>query len=123
LIALLRDIVLSEEDGWLLVDDGAPDAWLDTGRRVSLSAAPTHYGLASVSLWRVSAAELRVQLDGSPPAGWRVRLPGSPSSVRVDAADVPVPSDSQLRVPTGAHAVTVGYLASAAAATLRASAN
>jgi hypothetical protein len=109
LISLLRDMVLAEEDGWLLVGDGVPDAWLAPGRRVALLNAPTHYGTVNVSMARPSASELRLQLDGAPPRGFRVRLPGAPLSVRVDGLATPLSSDGQLRLAPSAREVVVRY--------------
>jgi hypothetical protein len=116
LISLLRDLVLAEQDGVLLVNPGTPDSWLDPGRRVVLSNAPTEYGPVSVRLSRVpqlpggSPPDLLVQLDGAPPRGWLVRVPGKPAQVLVDGRPTGVRADGQIPVSPGRHAVVVRYI-------------
>jgi hypothetical protein len=80
LISLLRDMLVTEQDGALLVNSGAPDSWLLPGKHIILKNAPTEYGTVSMSLVR-SDTDLTIRLDGTPPAGWRVRLPGRPDAV------------------------------------------
>jgi hypothetical protein len=89
LISLLRDMIVSEQDGTLLVNSGTPDSWLLPGKHVVLTNAPTEYGTVNVSLVRTDT-ELTIRLDGAPPSGWRVRLPGRPDAV--------LPSGSQTLV-------------------------
>jgi hypothetical protein len=89
LISLLRDMVVAEQDGVLFVNSGTPDAWLLPGKHIVLRSAPTEYGLVNISLTR-SEAELTVRLEGVPPAGWRVRIPGRPDAI--------LPSGSQTLV-------------------------
>jgi hypothetical protein len=89
LISLLRDMIVAEQDGALLVNSGAPDSWLLPGEHIILKNAPTEYGSVNISLVR-SDTELTIRLDGVPPAGWRVRLPGRPDAV--------LPSGSQTLV-------------------------
>jgi hypothetical protein len=89
LISLLRDTIVAEQDGALLINSGTPDTWLAPGKHITLKNAPTEYGPVSISLVR-SDTDLTVRLDGAPPAGWRVRLPGRPDAV--------LPSGSQTLV-------------------------
>jgi hypothetical protein len=89
LISLLRDMLVTEQDGAVLVNSGAPDSWLLPGKHIILKNAPTEYGTVSISLVR-SDTDLTIRLDGTPPAGWRVRLPGRPDAV--------LPSGSQTLV-------------------------
>jgi hypothetical protein len=89
LISLLRDMIVAEQDGALLVNSGTPDSWLLPGKHIVLQNAPTEYGTVNISLARTDT-ELTVRLDGTPPAGWRVRLPGRPEEA--------LPSGSQTLV-------------------------
>jgi hypothetical protein len=115
LISLLRDVIVSEQDGVLLVNPGSPASWLEAGKHIQLRDAPTEYGPVSVSLVRDAAAsgddqpDLTIQLDGAPPRGWQVRLPGRPVAVLVDGVPVPVQPDVQTLVPSGAHTLLVHY--------------
>jgi hypothetical protein len=109
LISLLRDLVIAEQDGWLQVNPGIPDNWLEAGKHVVLRNAPTEYGPASVSLVRGLSSDLSVQVEGSPPRGWRVRMPGSPAKVEIDGGAAPIPSDGWLELPGGPHTVRLRY--------------
>jgi len=115
LVSLLRDLVVSEQDGVLLVNPGTPDSWLESGKHVVLQNAPTEYGPVNVSLSRAPAtpggglADLTIQLDGTPPDGWQVRVPGSPVQVMVDGRLAALRADGQIAVPSGPHAVVVRY--------------
>ena len=116
LISLLRDLVVSEQDGVLLVNPGTPESWLDPGKHIRLMDAPTEYGLVNVSLSRSPAGpdaappDLTVQLDGTPPGGWQVRVPGTPVQILVDGRLTLPRPDGQIAVPSGgSHAVVVRY--------------
>ena len=95
---------------------GTPDAWLDAGKHVTLNNAPSEYGPLNVSLVRGTLApsaggapDLSVQLDGTPPRGWLVRVPGAPSQVLVDGAPLASVQASAIAVPPGAHRLLVHY--------------
>jgi hypothetical protein len=114
MIGLVRGMLLDEDEGWLVVNAGAPDAWFEPGKTVALRGAPTHYGLASVELTRLASirgaeADLRVTLDGSPLLGWRVRLPGEPRQVRIDDGPPSNVGDGEVRLTPGAHRILVSY--------------
>ena len=53
-----------------------------------------------------------VQLAGSPPAGWQVRLPGHPVQALVDGTPTLLRPDGQLALPAGTHALVVRYVTS-----------
>jgi hypothetical protein len=114
-ISLVRDMVLTEDGGALVVNGGTPESWLDASKHVILQGAPTHFGRVSVSLTRLdspgdgSQPDLRVELAGDPPEGWRVRLPGSPTTVLVDDTPTPVAVDHRVQVPSGMHDLLVRY--------------
>jgi hypothetical protein len=116
MISLLRDMVVSEQDGVLLINLGTPPGWLEPGNHISLSNAPTEYGPVNVSLVRDTGAspaggqpDLRIQLDGSPPLGWLVSLPGRPVQVLVDGGIAPIEPGGQAVVPVGPHSLLVHY--------------
>jgi hypothetical protein len=111
LISLLRDLVVAEQDGWLMVNAGIPDSWLEPGKRVTLRDAPTEYGPVGVTLMRATiGSELVIQVDGAPPLGWRIRLPGSPTQVTVDGSPSTLSADGTLQVSGGGHAVVARYV-------------
>jgi hypothetical protein len=109
LISLLRDMLLAEQDGTLVVNGGAPDAWLSPGGHEVLRNAPTQYGVASVELLRNGAGDLSVNVHGSPPAGWHVRIPAGAQTLGLDGAKPTVFQDSTIVLPTGDHTVVVSY--------------
>jgi hypothetical protein len=116
LISLLRDMLVSEQEGVLLVNLGAPPSWLDPGKHIALTQAPTQYGPVTISLVRDPGSapdggppDLKVQLDGAPPLGWQVHLPGRPMQVLVDGALTPIEPNADTLVPTGAHTLLVHY--------------
>jgi hypothetical protein len=114
LISLLRDLVIAEDDGWLQVNPGLPDSWLEPGKHVVLRDAPTEYGPVSVSLIRAAqpaGADLNVQIDGAPPLGWRIRVPGTPTQVIVDGVTSAVSTGAELSVPSGPHVLRFSYAA------------
>jgi hypothetical protein len=108
LISLLRDLVVAEQDGWLQVNSGIPDSWLEPGKHVIMRSAPTEYGLVDVSFIG-SDAGVSVHVDGAPPMGWRIRLPGTPVQLIVDGSPSTVSADGTLQLPGGRHAVLVRY--------------
>lgn len=115
LISLLRDMLISEDEGWLVVNSGAPDAWFRPGSRVAVLDAPTMYGPATVVLTRAPddvsrPPDLSVTLEGSPPNGWHLRLPGQPVRAIVDGvAREQMPTTNILTLEPGPHSVVVEY--------------
>jgi len=86
----LRDLLVTEFQGDLWLAAGAPERWLQAGRRIVVREAPTHYGPLS---YRLEASEDRVSASVTLPerAPYRdawlyVRLPGGqgPGRVTVD---------------------------------------
>ena len=110
LISLLRELVIAEHDGWLQVNSGIPDRWLEPGKHVILRDSPTEYGPVSVSLVRASA-DLTVTVAGGPPLGWQIRLPGTPAQVIVDGVPWTAPAATGLQLPSGPHAIRISYAA------------
>jgi hypothetical protein len=108
LISLLRDMVLTEQNGALLVNGGAPAGWLDPGNHILLRNAPTYYGRVSIDLQRYSS-DLLVSLSGKPPLGWRVRIPPNAQHLVVDGVSQPAPSGDVVHVPSGTHMLRIIY--------------
>jgi len=86
----LRDLLLTEFEGDLLLAPGTPERWLEAGREIVVSRAPTYFGPVS---YRLRAEQKRVTVEVTLPdrAGYRdawlyVRLPGgsAPGEVTVD---------------------------------------
>ena len=70
-----------------------------------LKNAPTQYGLASVTFKR--AADLVVTLEGNPPLGWRLRLPGAARRASVDDGPFLMATAGEVRLGPGAHRIVV----------------
>ena len=115
LVSLLRDMVLTEQDGVLVVNGGTPADWLDPGKRIVLRDAPTHYGAASVELRRsaapddTSGADLTISVSGTPPRGWRVRIPPDAQQMVIDNTPSVAQSGAIIQLATGPHTVRVIY--------------
>jgi hypothetical protein len=96
LVTLLREMLLNERDGSLVLFSGAADWWLSEGREISLSDLPTQFGTLSLKtrstvLQTEDAWEgtLTLQLSGAePPAGYRWKLPVEPLTVAGPAGTV-----------------------------------
>jgi hypothetical protein len=117
LVSLVRDMLLTEDDGWLVVNSGAPDTWFEPGKSVSLQNAPTQYGTASILMScafgnGADPPSLRVELQGNPPKGWQVRLPGAPSRLHVDGGGELVLTNGELRLGPGSHTLVVSFVPS-----------
>ena len=54
-----------------------------------------------------AAADLRIDVDGGPPSGWRVRLPGLPKGVLVDDFAAAIDSANEVRFAPGTHRLLV----------------
>ncbi|MGI6294539.1 MAG: hypothetical protein ACOX3G_00465 [Armatimonadota bacterium] len=91
-LRLLRNMILSEDNGSLRIGDAIPRSWLEDGKRLVVRQAPTQFG--DVSMKIVSEANSgRITVDFSPPIRLapksitlRLRHPGNKAitSVRVD---------------------------------------
>jgi hypothetical protein len=115
LVSVLRDMLLNEQDGVLVVNSGTPEAWLDAGHHVILRDAPTQYGPASIELLRSEAPadgrapELNIRVSGAPPRGWRVRIPANARQVVIDDAPAVPQSGVMIQLATGPHTLRVLY--------------
>jgi hypothetical protein len=111
-ICLLRDLVIAEQDGWLQVNSGIPDNWLEPGKHVILRDAPTEYGPVTVTLVRAAtsvSADLTVTVDGAPPLGWRIRLIGTPAQITIDGNPSTTSTTAGLQLPSGPHVIRISY--------------
>jgi hypothetical protein len=111
-ICLLRDLVIAEQDGWLQVNSGIPDSWLEPGKHVILRDAPTEYGSVTVTLVRAAtpaSADLIVTVDGTPPLGWRIRLIDNPGQITVDGSPSTTSTAAGLQLPSGPHVIRMSY--------------
>jgi len=104
---LVREMVVSENDGALELFTGVPDWWLGAEETIALEHAPTHFG--PVTLHTESTVQqtesswegvLTLTVSGAtPPEGFRWRLPrrasgvDGPPGVRVDDAWLIIPSE------------------------------
>lgn len=104
---LLREMVVSENDGALELFTGVPDWWLGAEETITLENAPTHFG--QLDLRTESTVQqtesgwdgvLTLTVSGAaPPEGFRWQLPRRPKSVEgppgvtVDGDWLVIPSD------------------------------
>ena len=86
---LVREMLMSEQDGALVLLQGAPEWWLVESREITLNNAPTHYGNINFHTsndiipteygWD---GKLTITLSGaSPPNGYRWTLPNIPDAI------------------------------------------
>lgn len=86
---LVRELVVSENEGSLELLTGVPAWWLEAGRTISLKRAPTHFGLLDLHTdSTVQQTEsgwdgvLSLSISGAaPPEGFRWQLPEIPAAV------------------------------------------
>ena len=78
-ILLVRNMLMREEQGALLLTPCVPSSWIAPGKRIAMSQAPTYYGLATWSVECKKAGELNVSVEMAepPPKGVVVCLPKS----------------------------------------------
>jgi hypothetical protein len=102
LFLLLRDAMLYEDEGELVIGAGVPAAWLEARSPFGIAEAPTYFGRASWQLipdgpgWRLAVSTER----GA--EGYRVCLP-LPPGARLIYRNAPVPErDGAYRVPARA---------------------
>lgn len=112
LVNLVRDSVVTERDGKLVVGLGVPLRWLRDGAPIEIRDAPTDFGLAGIRLrGAVSADETSnattgwIELENlgaaRPPRGYRLALPVAaiPRTLLVDGVERPAVSSEAIDLP------------------------
>jgi hypothetical protein len=110
-LLLVRSLLLREERSKLHIAPCVPASWMESAGCVSLSAAPTSFGLLSYNMaWDEGAASVRLELDArwrTPPGEiiWRLPAPHL-RAVTVDGASVqPRAEDGAVLLPAAARIV------------------
>jgi glycogen debranching enzyme len=86
---LVREMIVTEQDGHLELFTGVPTWWFEGDRNVTLEEAPTHFGALRLHTeGTIQATDegwsgvLRLTLSGAkPPGGFRWHMPYEPTSV------------------------------------------
>jgi hypothetical protein len=76
-LRLLRNMMHREEGNTLRIGDGIPRAWLEPGKHVAATAAPTEFGELGYRIDANADGSIRVRIDPprrNPPSEIRVRL-------------------------------------------------
>jgi hypothetical protein len=97
LVRMFRTMMVQERDGGLYLLQGTPRRWLEQGKTVKITEAPTWYGTLSLeTMSNIKSGDVRVQLKvperlGAVPAHLRLRLPGGRriQKVQVDGREHP----------------------------------
>ena len=112
-VLLLRNMLMREEEGTLLLLPCVPASWIAPGQRIAVKNAPTYYGRMSWSAECSTAGHLQVTLDVEqpPPKGYLISLPESLSveSAELDTGSQAQIKDNRVRVPPGSRSVTVRF--------------
>jgi len=106
---MLRTLLVREQGGKLVLCDATPRAWLQSGKRIEVTGAPTEFGDVSfVVESRADQGEIRAIID--PPMArtpsaivLRLRHPTAKplASVRVNGVPWPDHDDEAIALPTG----------------------
>lgn len=62
-LKLLRLMLLREEGNELVIGQGIPRAWLEAGKRVEVTEAPTYFGPVSYRIDSISSDEIKLHVD------------------------------------------------------------
>jgi hypothetical protein len=97
---MLRHMLVHEQGDELHLLKAVPDWWLDEGREIRVQAAPTHFGVMSMTV-RGTANGVQVELDPpkrQPPKRIVVHLPKSrPLIGSIEKVEVLVRSEQEKR--------------------------
>jgi hypothetical protein len=107
-MVLLDSLAAQRADGSLIVGRGVPDAWVSTGKVISLANFPTtgghHLGLTV----RTSGAAVTLTLTGQPPAGDVLfQIPAFVGNIASASAGVVSESTGTVTLAPTVHTVTV----------------
>ena len=102
---LVREMIVTEQDGRLELFTGVPAWWFEEDRKVTLANAPTHYGALDLhtqgTLQSVEGSWegfLRLTVSGAePPHGYAWELPAEP--VGVEGSEGVVVQEGRLLIP------------------------
>ena len=114
-ILLIRDMILREEPGRLILFSAIPDRWLANGKYIEIKDAPTFFGKTDVKLTSaISKGYLTLQLKRPSDAsfkGYTVKSPlGKPvKKVMVDGAGWKNFTGTEIKLPVTAKEVTIHY--------------
>lgn len=109
---LLRDMLLREEEGRLVLLPNIPPAWVEAGQVIDIDRAPSYFGPVS---FRVESepGRTRVNLRGGSgfPDGFSVGLPGRRNirAVDIDGRAGATVRDRQVLVPSGSREVLIHW--------------
>lgn len=128
-VCLLRDMLLREKDGALMLASGVPAEWVDPGRRLQIRHAPTEFGVVPgfsvissprelvmrmYSLEQLARLERRPTPTGlilaDPPSGYGWKIPGVKPIARIlinGKALAEIPEDRTLELPANFRSVRV----------------
>ncbi|MDD5644714.1 MAG: hypothetical protein PHO00_04640 [bacterium] len=79
-ILLLRNMIIREEAGRIVLFSAAPESWFEDGKYIKIKDAPTHFGKISFrcgSFMEEGFIRLEIEMKAPPPGGFKIRLPGN----------------------------------------------
>lgn len=128
-VCLLRDMLLREQEGALMLASGVPAEWIDPGRRLQIRHAPTEFGVVPgfsvissprelvmrmYNFEQLARLERRPTPTGlalaDPPAGYRWKIPGTRAIGRIliDGKSLgEIPENRTLELPVDFRSVRV----------------
>ena len=95
LIRMFRTMMIQERDGGLYLLQGTPRRWMEQGKVLTITEAPTWYGALSLEIRSdIEAREIKVHIQfperiGATPVRLRLRLPGGKRIDRVQVNGQP----------------------------------
>lgn len=114
-VSLVRDMLVREEDGAILLASGVPERWFDNGRQLELERAMTPFGRVGyryTSSLDAGSLELQLDLEADPPGGFFWPLPrfrAPIASVEIDGKMTSLPADRRLPIPRAARRVALRF--------------
>jgi len=109
---LLRDSLLFEDGGKLVLFAGVPPEWFTHESGMSIASLPTHFGPLSVA-WKLTAGGAEAMFTGTaePPEGFVLRLPKElKASAKADGAAVQRAENGDCLVPGKTKKVEIEFV-------------
>jgi hypothetical protein len=106
---LIRDCLVFEDDGRLVLLSGVPPAWFTHKSGIVIENLPTYFGKLNL-LWKPAQPGAILTLDGpaNPPKGFVLRLPGPlAATVSDQKRNIPALSGGDFFLPQGTERVRV----------------